>query len=172
MFAPISGLPSARRLTVTTHALFGGGRNREQEKDEMFRRQQEILEERRSKSGKSIKAAEERRRKATAEAREKEEKKRLAREAMSRGEKPVTDGPRKPVYSDEDNELGIVIPIAPFGIPKYDQGERFDLRSPYVDKGWVDLTEKDPFQWVKDIFGGKKKKQTSKEDEENEEANE
>lgn len=72
------------------------------------------------------------------------------------------------MYSEEDNELGIVIPIAPFGIPKYDQGERFDLRSPYVDKGWVDTTETDRFQWVKDLFGGKKKKSTENEEKEEE----
>ncbi len=28
--------------------------------------------------------------------------------------------------------------ITPFGMPEYDGGERFDLRLPYVDNGWVD----------------------------------
>lgn len=27
------------------------------------------------------------------------------------------------------------------GMPKYDAGERFDLRSPYADDGWVDPNE-------------------------------
>ena len=35
-------------------------------------------------------------------------------------------------------KFGIIIPILPIGIPEYDGGERFDLRLPYVDNGWVD----------------------------------
>ena len=30
---------------------------------------------------------------------------------------------------------GIIVPGVPFGVAKYDQGERFDLRLPYVDDG-------------------------------------
>lgn len=37
-----------------------------------------------------------------------------------------------------DPKWGIIIPIAPFGMPEYDGGERFDLRLPHVDNGWVD----------------------------------
>jgi hypothetical protein len=29
------------------------------------------------------------------------------------------------------------VPLLPFGLRKYDEGERFDLRSPYADDGWV-----------------------------------
>lgn len=32
---------------------------------------------------------------------------------------------------------GLIVPLLPFGMPKYDAGERFDLRSPYSDDGWV-----------------------------------
>jgi hypothetical protein len=32
---------------------------------------------------------------------------------------------------------GLVVPLLPFGMPKFDAGERFDLRSPYADDGWV-----------------------------------
>jgi len=32
----------------------------------------------------------------------------------------------------ETTQRGIIIPQAPFGMAKYDQGERFDLRMPYV----------------------------------------
>ena len=39
---------------------------------------------------------------------------------------------------DEVPKWGIIIPIAPFGMPEYDGGERFDLRLPHVDNGWVD----------------------------------
>ena len=31
-----------------------------------------------------------------------------------------------------------IIPLIPIGMPEYDGGERFDLRLPYVDNGYVD----------------------------------
>jgi hypothetical protein len=33
---------------------------------------------------------------------------------------------------DETANSGLVVPLLPFGMPKYDAGERFDLRSPYA----------------------------------------
>lgn len=45
-----------------------------------------------------------------------------------------------------------------FGIPKYDNGERFDLKAPYTDEGWVDEGG-DPLGWAKSLFGGGKKKE-------------
>lgn len=36
------------------------------------------------------------------------------------------------------HQRGIIIPQVPFGNAKYDNGERFDLRLPYVDEGYVD----------------------------------
>lgn len=52
---------------------------------------------------------------------------------------------------------GIIIPIAPFGLPEYDEGERFDLRLPHVDKSWVD--EEAAFgKTMARIFGFQKKK--------------
>jgi hypothetical protein len=42
---------------------------------------------------------------------------------------------------DETATSGLVVPLLPFGMPKYDAGERFDLRSPYADDGWVDPDE-------------------------------
>lgn len=125
------------------------------EKEEMWRRQQEILAERRSGSNKQIKEAEKRRQRVKDEIKAKEDEKQKLREALARGERPKQKA--KKLYSDEDNELGIVIPLAPFGIPKYDDGERFDLRLPYVEQGWVD-EDADPFKWVKNIFGKKDKK--------------
>jgi hypothetical protein len=40
-------------------------------------------------------------------------------------------------YGDEPKQ-GIIFPWPSFGIPRYDYGERFDLRLPYVDEGYVD----------------------------------
>lgn len=39
--------------------------------------------------------------------------------------------------TEKNSNSGIVIPLLPFGMRKYDEGERFDLRSPYSDDGWV-----------------------------------
>ena len=68
------------------------------------------------------------------------------------------------MYSAEDNELGIVIPLAPFGIPKFDNGERFDLRLPYVEEGWVD-EDADPFKWIKNLFNKEKDEKEDTEEE-------
>ncbi len=42
----------------------------------------------------------------------------------------VLNGPRAHALptQDEKADSGIVIPLLPFGIKKYDEGERFDLR--------------------------------------------
>ena len=43
----------------------------------------------------------------------------------------------------------IPLPMASFGMPEFDAGERFDLRGPYADEGWVDENDaggfKNPF---------------------------
>jgi hypothetical protein len=63
-----------------------------------------------------------------AQALEKEAKRRNDRAKVARGE-ALEDETSKP-YGEKDKGLqgGIIIPLAPFGIPKYDQGERFDLK--------------------------------------------
>lgn len=38
----------------------------------------------------------------------------------------------------EEEESGIPIPMASFGIPKYDRGGRFDLKLPHVEIGYSD----------------------------------
>lgn len=51
-----------------------------------------------------------------------------------------------------------IIPLIPIGLPEYDGGERFDLRLPYVDNGWVD-EEADMGKQIGRFFGfGKKEK--------------
>ena len=34
--------------------------------------------------------------------------------------------------------LAVIIPQAPFGMPKYDNGERWDLKAKYTDEGYED----------------------------------
>jgi len=65
-------------------------------------------------------------------------------------------------YGDDSNS-GIVVPLAPFGIPKYDQGERFDLQAPYADEGYPDESA-DPMTALKRLFGMGKKGEDDKKD--------
>lgn len=55
---------------------------------------------------------------------------------------------------------GIPLPMASFGMPEFDGGERFDLKGPYVDEGWVDESAKGDglFGGLKKLFGKKDKK--------------
>jgi len=53
----------------------------------------------------------------------------------------------------------IIVPITPFGMPEYDGGERFDLRLPYVDNGWVD-EDADPVKQFRRFIGLDKKKKS------------
>jgi hypothetical protein len=64
----------------------------------------------------------------SAQVEEKEAKKRRDRAALARGEKLAADKNKPYGEDDEGMKGGIIIPLAPFGIPKYDNGERFDLK--------------------------------------------
>jgi hypothetical protein len=123
----------------------------DEEKERMWQAQQEVLKARRE--GRALEGVSERRaaakrqvsstfdsqfacrqlrevqRTLLLQALEKEEKKEADRRALARGEKPADDEPYEP-YGKEDEGLqgGILIPLAPFGIPKFDNGERFDLK--------------------------------------------
>ena len=92
------------------------------------------------------------------QAAEKAAKRKRDRDSLKRGEAIADDEPSKP-YGDKDEGMqgGIIIPLAPFGIPKFDNGERFDLKALYTDEGWVDESA-DPLGWAKGLFGGKRKK--------------
>lgn len=57
-------------------------------------------------------------------------------------------------YKNKDDAKGtdgIVVPLLPFGLKEFDEGERFDLRSPYADMGWVDPEETDMWSGLKKI---------------------
>jgi hypothetical protein len=64
------------------------------------------------------------------QAQEKERQRQEAREMLKRGERPPEyDEPYQPYGSDDEGmQGGIIIPLIPIGIPKYDNGERFDLK--------------------------------------------
>ena len=54
------------------------------------------------------------------------------RRARVKAEKAAAEAERGPA------RFIIPFPVNPIGMPEYDNGERFDLRLPYVDNGWVD----------------------------------
>ena len=63
----------------------------------------------------------------------KKQKRKEARDALARGEVPIDsdeeEGGYRPYGKDDVGmQGGIIIPRIPIGIPKYDNGERFDLR--------------------------------------------
>ncbi|GIL80046.1 hypothetical protein Vretimale_12873 [Volvox reticuliferus] len=143
-----------RRCIVRTQALFGFGKSKNEvdsEKEEQWRLQQEMIQKR--KSGQFIKEANERRKKVSDELASRKELRRREKEALARGEMPDTLRGWKPYDKeiDEKANSGIVVPLLPFGIKKYDEGERFDLRSPYSDAGWVDPDEQDAWAGLKKI---------------------
>eukprot|EP01031_Cornospumella_fuschlensis_P033064 gene33064-39996_t len=72
----------------------------------------------------------------------------------------------EPEPSKSDSKLGvnIVIPVNPIGMPRYDNGERFDLRLPYAERGYEDPSADvigNLWGGIKKIFGGDKKSSAS-----------
>lgn len=113
---------------------------RKGEKDEAFRQQQEILARRRDKKRSDAHFEEIRKRRENIE--EYYDKRRLK---VNIGEDPLEawkklreDGLIDESQYTEMDEGGIPIPMASFGIPKYDNGGRFDLRLPHVEVGYTD----------------------------------
>lgn len=117
---------------------------KERQKEEMFQEQQRILEMRKNKNSREqyFKDVEDRRNQATAKAKAK------MSPSTTKGnvdpmkawlkikEKGLVAPPTR--YDDEPDDLSIPIPLNPIGMSEYDEGARFDLRLPYVDKGYVD----------------------------------
>lgn len=110
------------------------------EKDEAFRKQQEILARRRDKNqNKEYFHSVDKRRE------EVEENFQNRRLKVTEGEDPLVPWQKMKDAGfideagyDEEDEGGIPIPMASFGIPKYDQGGRFDLKLPHVEHGYTD----------------------------------
>mmetsp|Transcript_2755 Transcript_2755/g.5027 ORF Transcript_2755/g.5027 Transcript_2755/m.5027 type:complete len:174 (+) Transcript_2755:58-579(+) len=119
--------------------LFGPSSEEQRQKDEAFRKQQEILARRKQKDATSEYFRKVNQRRSDVEAR------RTAKSLnVQPGEDPLVDWKRRqdeglmnPLGYEESEEGGIPIPMASFGIPKFDNGERFDLRLPYAEQGYV-----------------------------------
>lgn len=113
-------------------------------RDTTFEAQQEILRKRRSGAnlGKEVAA---RRAKVS----------RFVNKKLPAAEqKAIEEKNRKKAnaLSKEAVKGGIPLPMASFGMPEFDGGERFDLRGKYVDEGWVD--PEDAKRASGGLFGG------------------
>lgn len=150
-----------RSGAVKTNALFGfGGKDkrekseRDLEREEQWQAQQEILARRKNNSWQ--KGVSERRAKVKKYMNDPEFKKKCDEENRQKFlAKKAEEGP--------EPKFGIIIPIIPVGIPEYDGGERFDLRLPYVDNGWVD-EEADIGRQFRRFLGLEKKKKNDDKD--------
>ena len=58
--------------------------------------------------------------------------------ARDRGDVKPLGYEAEPSKSDSKFGFNVIIPLNPMGIPKYDNGERFDLRLPYAERGYED----------------------------------
>lgn len=111
------------------------------EKDEAFRQQQEILARRRDSKRQRKYFEEVQDRRETVE--EYFDNRTLK---VKEGEDPIVEWRKmkengfidEDVGYTEEEESGIPIPMASFGIPKYDRGARFDLKLPHVEHGYTD----------------------------------
>lgn len=60
------------------------------------------------------------------------------KQAKDRGEINPLGYEPEPPKSSSILGVNIVLPLNPIGMPKYDNGERFDLRLPYAERGYED----------------------------------
>ena len=99
-------------------------------RDTTFEAQQEILRKRRNGAN-LTKEVNERRQKVS---------RYINKKLPAAEQKAIDDKNRKKAnaLSKEAIKGGIPLPMASFGMPEFDGGERFDLRGKYVDEGWVD----------------------------------
>ncbi len=140
------------------------------DKDEQWRIQQEMLAKRKSKT-KMTEYFEK------VEAKRKEVSKAMKETSytgISDKEDPIAvwkkrkeDGLLPPLGYEADKEKGsFIFPASPIDIPKYDNGQRFDLRLPYAERGYVDVEEEEKKKKIAEnignffgnIFGSKKSK--------------
>jgi hypothetical protein len=142
-------------LTVTAGWFFDnnkdvGGR------DPMFEQQQEILRKRRS--GNNVEDAVSARRKQVSGFM----KGTLGKEETAAIKKKNKDKANALSKEAFEGKGFLPIPGMAIGMPEFDGGERFDLRAPYADEGWVDPDDQNngisnPFT-LGGLFGGNKQK--------------
>merc|ERR1739848_102542 len=103
-------------------------------RDDMYEEQLKILEGRRNKD----------------KSQERAEEVKERRTKVSRLMKGIDKPERKKFEGYDEPKNSIPIPLNPIGMPEYDGGERFDLKAPYCDEGYVD----EDADIMKKLFGG------------------
>ena len=95
-------------------------------RDDMYKQQQEILASRRKNKGGGLS--------------EEVKARRAAASAAMRSKAKSKTKIDKDYYKKrgEEKSNSIPIPMASFGMPEFDGGERFDLKGPYCDEGYED----------------------------------
>ena len=141
---------------------------REQAREDNLRAQQEILARRRNKkkNREYFNAVNERRRQL-------EEGIQSRRLQVKEGEDPLIawkklreEGKIKEIGYEDVPTGGIPMPMPSFGIPRFDNGERFDLRLPHVEHGYTD-DNADVMGKLMRFFGfGKKRKENQQQENE------
>jgi len=148
---------SCRSLTVTA-GWFDNNKDTAG-RDPMFEQQQEIL--RRRRKGANLESEVSKRRAKVSGFM----KGTLAKEemdAIKEKNKAKANELSKEAFKGKKGFLSL--PMASFGMPEFDGGERFDLRAPYADEGWVDPEDDgvaNPFT-LGGLFGGTKESNAAK----------
>jgi hypothetical protein len=162
---------STSKSSTALNGLFdkftaGGSGNSKESLDEEWAKQQEILKFRRSSTeerAKYFEGVEARRAEASQDQRDKWA---WQTKQYKKGEDPIDEWKKRRAsgqisnlddqYGDEKSKGGIPMPMASFGVPKFDNGGRFDLRLPYAEQGYVD-EESDIGTKLSNFFGMNKK---------------
>mmetsp|Transcript_19051 Transcript_19051/g.31875 ORF Transcript_19051/g.31875 Transcript_19051/m.31875 type:complete len:236 (+) Transcript_19051:2330-3037(+) len=122
--------------------------DKEAEKEEQWRIQQEKLAQRKNKVGmqKYFEGVEEGRKQRSAKAKrtlwsksmDKVDPLEKWKAARDRGDVKKIGYDPAPAKSESKLGFNLVVPVNPIGISQYDEGERFDLRLPYAERGYED----------------------------------
>eukprot|EP00873_Tetraselmis_striata_P016346 jgi/Tetstr1/436610/TSEL_025406.t1 len=170
------GASASRVSTVRVRALFGKkDPAKEAAKQAEWEAQQAVLEARRA--GKALESSKQRRAKVSQYI---EDEKVAKKKAWSEGKNVLLPGQKKSgiaaireqygVSDDGEQDenkgrVGFVLPMNSIGMPKYDQGSRFDLEAPYADEGYVDESDKGGFNLGRILGFGKNKEKKAKKNE-------
>ena len=148
--------PASRPRVVTVHAGWFSNNKDIAGRDETWEKQQEILRKRRS--GANLESEVSKRRAKVSG---------FMKGTLSKEETAAIKAKNKQAADDLAREAfkgqkgWISLPGISLGLPELDGGERFDLRAPYADEGWVDEENNgisNPFT-LGGLFGGKKKEE-------------
>ena len=154
-----------------------------EEKEEQWRIQQEMLRRRKDPKAKALMEAkvESRRQEAANKVGKNFWNKRVSSDsedpliawkaALDNGEIKDFGYPDEPPRESSLFGINIPLPQSPIDVPKYDNGERFDLRLPYAERGYVDEGE-DAMKKISRAFGRLLFFQPGAAEEENEESEE